>query len=187
MEVAHSGHTPEDLHGDWLVVSRVKRNRNKSQVKGVSVSGSQNKDGLAPKNLVTTVDSHNTQGSQNSGQIVFHSKPLPQPNSPNARKKRHRTEPPPKAMTSLGSQSLVSPSKANSVEAAGTSHHPYGIKTMMNVEVVSGNRLRFRDEDDPRGSPNFKSVSYDQAVDSKDQGMTNQSDAEMEASIAQDQ
>ncbi|KAJ1419999.1 hypothetical protein SESBI_14746 [Sesbania bispinosa] len=136
---------------------------------------------------VITVDNQNIQGSQNSGQIVFQSKVVPQPNSPNARKKRHRTEPPPKVMKSSGTQSFFSSSKVNSVEAAGTSLQPYGIKTMMNVEVLSSNRLRFRDEDDPGGSPSCKSVIKDQAMDNKDQGMINKPDVGMEASIVPDQ
>ncbi|KAJ1411505.1 putative rho GTPase-activating protein 21 isoform X1 [Sesbania bispinosa] len=141
MEVANSAPTQENLHGEWLVVSKVKRNRNKAQGKGASGSGIQNKDVLPPKNSVTSVAIQNIQGSQSSGQIVFQSKAFPQPNSPNAKKKRHRTEPPPKVTNSPGTQSPLSSSKVKSVEAVGTSLQPYGIQTMMNVEVLSSNRL----------------------------------------------
>ncbi|KAJ1416627.1 hypothetical protein SESBI_17207 [Sesbania bispinosa] len=170
MELANSDHPQKELHAGNL--------------------GNQNKDAKPPQAPVNSMEKQDAHGSQISNQIVFQSKALSQSQSPNARKKRHRTEPPAKDVSSSGSQPLLTLPKAKnlSVEDANTfSFHPHGIKTMMNVEVLSSNRMRFRDEDDPVGSPSSKSIMEGQAMDSKDQGMDHNPDVVMEAASVPNQ
>ncbi|KAJ1390358.1 putative Transposon TX1 [Sesbania bispinosa] len=186
MDSANSAHPQEDLHGDWLVVTRVKKNKNRTQGKGALVTGSmghRNTDAKATQAPATSVAKQNASVSPNS-RIVFQSKALPQPPSPNSRKKRHRTEPPAKEVSSSESQpSLTVPkAKSISVEDSNTfTFHPHGIQTMMNVEVLSSNRLRFRDEDDPVGFPSSKATMEGQDMASSTQGLEHIPDAVMEA------
>ncbi|KAJ1412793.1 nitroreductase family deazaflavin-dependent oxidoreductase [Sesbania bispinosa] len=57
----------EDLHGDWLVVSRTKKGRNKAQSKGPSQSGNvrdHNKSSKANQVQSVVLTSKNLQGTK---------------------------------------------------------------------------------------------------------------------------
>ncbi|KAJ1404921.1 peptide ABC transporter substrate-binding protein [Sesbania bispinosa] len=55
---------------------------------------------------------------------------------------------------------------------------PHGIKTVMNVDILAGNRIRLRDEDDPSNPSNVKA-----SEESKDKGRDMESDAVMDPAV----
>ncbi|KAJ1421328.1 hypothetical protein SESBI_13762 [Sesbania bispinosa] len=179
----------EALHGDWLVVTRTKKGRNKAQSKGPSQQaslGDRNKLSKTtqdPKaNQVTSIEfpktiqapkskrvlsaefpSKNLPGQKEGSQMVFQSVALSTKSSHNGRKKRHKIDLPnkldsPENTTTLGV-------KSNNLVKDGGKDPLFGIKTTMNVDILSQNRLRFRDEDDPKMQENpEKDMHGDQDV-----------------------
>ncbi|KAJ1441218.1 hypothetical protein SESBI_01352 [Sesbania bispinosa] len=148
----------DTLHGDWLMVSRTKKGKNKIQGKGSSPSkdnqatagkdaeeGKASKVGQGPNNLVPKTQQDNME----SDQMVFQSNALPSTISNNSRKKRHRVEASYKASSSPGQETNQALVQVNGSARDKGEVHPFGIKTSVNIDILSPNKMRFRDEDDP--------------------------------------
>ncbi|KAJ1379036.1 PaaI family thioesterase [Sesbania bispinosa] len=105
--------------------------------------------------------------TKNVGQVmVFKSSPLPSNDHYSIRKKRHRGDSSTKLDSNLGDAVKLDLPKFSFPSTSGSENTAeknlnikdptYGIKTAMNVEVISGNRLKFRDDNE--GSPESYSV-----------------------------
>ncbi|KAJ1399314.1 collagen alpha [Sesbania bispinosa] len=148
----------DSLHGDWLVVSRTKKSKNRIQGKGpplfkdnqTSVGKSKGEEkvskvGQGPSNPVPKTH----QDSMDNTQMVFQSNALSSAMKNNPRKKRHRVEAPPKVSSSTGQETIQALAQDHGSTRDKAVVHPFGIQTSMNVDILAPNRMRFRDEDDP--------------------------------------
>ncbi|KAJ1391984.1 glycine cleavage system protein T [Sesbania bispinosa] len=95
-------------------------------------------------------------GSRINEELTFNSKALTTSTKLDAKKKRHIIESSDKPTQPLSSQAGPSKSilkiyvvKANLVEKPASVAPPHGIKIVLNVDILSANRMIFRDEDDP--------------------------------------
>ncbi|KAJ1387517.1 hypothetical protein SESBI_39921 [Sesbania bispinosa] len=145
----------DSVHGEWLVVTRTKKqnsNRNKGKSMGkISVESAKK---VSEDAKTTVVNSE--RGNLASQGLTFNSKALPSSTKTNERKKRLRNEDSQKSDQSIRNQAgtpktnlrvSLSKSKVEGISAPGVSNH--GIQTTWNVDIISANRLRFRDVDNP--------------------------------------
>ncbi|KAJ1377005.1 EF-Hand 1, calcium-binding site [Sesbania bispinosa] len=212
-------------HGEWLVVTKSKRNKGKTQGKGTSSNGKkdfQSKDtqvkdtqskatrnhqtsgiilekskqkdsdkllqikpfvnplfkgkeqildgvcfskGKGSGNLLVTDNSNESTGSE---LVIFKSQPLLNSSPGIARKKRHRIDLHSTDVSFRTDQSMTDTKKNRTIEGKNEGNFSFqsqGIKTTMNVEVISNNRLRFRDEEDPGGTTSPKLIMALKEVD----------------------
>ncbi|KAJ1432891.1 putative Transposon TX1 [Sesbania bispinosa] len=203
----------DSSHGEWLVVSRIKKSskatgKGTSQVKGSSMAGG---NGKVPYKTTTNnnvsgkkvpqgvkVNAHPvsknqalpTTGKNNNSKfvsdpMVFTSTTLPITDQSITRKKRYRVDPPLQISTTnvvdtnLDLPKFDFPSSSRiqntNVKTLDPKDPPHGIKTMLNVDIITGNRLRFRDED---GS--YPISSNDSSKEIQPHDSTNHMDADMD-------
>ncbi|KAJ1440920.1 hypothetical protein SESBI_01595 [Sesbania bispinosa] len=154
----------DSSHREWLVVSRTKKSskangKGISQVKGSGLAGAHGKvtHKIPPQNNAS--GKKNPQGDKVSDHSVLKNQASSAAGQNNARK--------------------------NNINAAvknlNTKDPPHGIKTMLNVDIIAGNRLRFRDED---GIESISPTDNIKETQPQPHDTTNNMDADMDIKSA---
>ncbi|KAJ1437878.1 cytochrome-c peroxidase [Sesbania bispinosa] len=144
--------------------------------------GSSSAGGLVnqPKDSVFLPGKDSSKGKSTSDLVIFQSKPSLNPNTSSTRKKRLRIEsklkedpPNPDPLLMNATVSRIHQQQKEKIY----SFPAQGIKTAMDVEVISENRLRFKDDEVPEAasSDNPLKVQKDEALENED--MNEESDA----------
>ncbi|KAJ1394595.1 radical SAM protein, partial [Sesbania bispinosa] len=124
--------------------------------------------------------------STQKDKVVFKSSAVNSTTNHNAKKKRLRVDPLVRSISHSEAKFSVgvSTSGINLSDVDKDSHekilsstiNPYGTMTNMNVEILAGNRMRFRDEEDPLDPSNVKA-----SVDREDHGKDMEVDTVMDS------